>query len=74
MGRIPPRGPSGLDRIKDFSISDLIVASIHDEYDFGVSEDRNRTVVYSEFIYTRKIDKKYAQIASDRIHHEYSSG
>ena len=38
--------------------NDLIAASIHDEYDFGVSEDRNRTVVYLEFIYTRRIDKK----------------
>ena len=26
------------------------------------------------FIYTRKIDKTYVNIASDRIHHEYSSG
>ena len=51
-----------------------IAASIHDEYDFGVSQDRNRTVVYLEFIYTRKIDKRYAKIASDRIHREYSSG
>ena len=35
----------------------LIRTSIHDEYDFGVSQDRNRTVVYLELIYTRKIDK-----------------
>ena len=56
------------------SLADLIAASIHDEYDFGVFSDRNRTLVYLELIYTRKIDKKYANISSDRIHHEYSSG
>ena len=40
---------------------DLTAASIHDEYDFGVSWDRNRTVAYLEFIHTRKIDKKISQ-------------
>ena len=41
--------------------TDLIAASIHDEYDFDVSWDRNRTVVYLEFIDTRKIDQKICQ-------------
>ena len=43
------------------STNDLIAASIHDDYDFDVSEGRNRTVVYLEFIYTRKIDKNICQ-------------
>jgi len=37
-------------------------------------KDRNKTVVYLNFTYTHKIDKIYAQMSSDRIPQEYSSG
>ena len=49
----------------------LIAGSIHNEYDFGVSKDGYKTIVYLKLIYTLKI---YAIIASDRIHYKYYTG
>jgi len=41
--------------------TDLIAGSIHDEYDFGVSKDGYKTIVYLKFIYTLKIDQNLRQ-------------
>ena len=57
-----------------FAFCDLIAGSIHNEYDFGVSKDGYKTIVYLKFIYTLKIDQNYTKIASDRIHYEYYTG
>jgi len=39
----------------------LIAGSIHNEYDFGVSKDGYKTIVYLKFIYTLKIDQNLRQ-------------
>jgi len=40
---------------------DVIAGSIHNEYDFGVSKDGYKTIIYLKFIYTLKIDQNIRQ-------------